>query len=223
MPQVNALLEEDELLKVGKLLQSYVINEEQVDGALMVKISNIFSLLGGHEPNVVGLRQLLDDQRRALRRDYLAAEYRKENPQQEKLKLIYDLMRQIKQVITDERVIDDEAYHYVDEIYHQQPECLLTYPNNEKLKNTLFKLKVDDGSLSQITDQKMNFFGRTMLQVEDQLHQSEGGKVTTYSNLKTGKTVEKTILLDLGIRLKNMSIAKLRNEKIYFAGGYSNK
>ena len=61
MTQVNTLLEEDELLKVAELLKSHVINEEQVDGALMVKISNIFSLLGGHEPNVAGLRQLLDD------------------------------------------------------------------------------------------------------------------------------------------------------------------
>ena len=41
----------------------------------------------------------------------------------------------------------------------------------------------------------------------------------SYSNLKTGEIVEKTVLLDLGVRINNYSTTKLRDEKIYFTGG----
>lgn len=56
---------------------------------------------------------------------------------------------------------------------------------------------MEDCSLSQITDEKMNFLGRSSLQIKDKLYQAEAGKMTAYSNLQTGETVEKTVLQDL--------------------------
>ena len=114
LPQVNGLLDEDRFLEAAELLRSHVLNEMQVDGVLKVTITTIYSLLEGDSPNIASLREILADEHKALRRRYRAALYRKENPRQDKAKLIDDLMHQLNQVILDEREVDEEAFAFVD-------------------------------------------------------------------------------------------------------------